>query len=138
MIIEQISEDDVKETKTGKKFVRVGIKVNGDWHNCTVWESQGDQLREIRTWNKGDNVDVVLFTENGRGDYADKVFNCFKLPTPLDLLIRRVTELESQMAILIPSAPSTVPAHAEVRTPDNDPPKDDEPTDDEPGDDMPF
>ena len=95
-------------------------------------------MREIRTWNKGDNVDVVLFTENGRGEYADKVFKCFKLPTGLDLLIRRVTELESQMAILIPSAPSTVPAHAEVRTPDNDPPKDDEPTDDEQGDDLPF
>lgn len=87
--LEKVAIKDEKNDRRGKPFNYVGICIEGTWHNSTIYNK--DDLALLK---QGASIDVILFTEQGAGDYAGKTFNKFKFPTETDKLKIRVDHLE--------------------------------------------
>jgi hypothetical protein len=76
--------------KNGKPFWRVGIqtdKTGDDWYSTITYDAKSREMQ----LSEGQEVELVFEEKNG--------FKNFKLPSKLDLLEIRVTELEKKLGM---------------------------------------
>ena len=80
-----------------KQVWDVGIQVNGDWINGTIWnESEIEPFKEC----KGTEIELNFYDDQGSGKYEGRVFHKFKFLTPKevsDRLIKRIEALEERV-----------------------------------------
>lgn len=107
----KIEQTNIGDIKTGEKNGRTwsltpcGLKINGQWYNASFFnDKEVEQFKKIQA---GDDIDLILYKEK----YKDKEYDKFKFPTELDLLKRRVDNLEQLAGIkdLQPNKPEEAP-----------------------------
>lgn len=92
-----LDEISCKETKTSKKnnksYCSVGIKIGGKWYNGVMW---GDQIDIAKQWKERDSIILAFFQEEWEGKMQSK----FKLPTKVDMLSQRMTNMEAELKLI--------------------------------------
>jgi len=88
-LIEQVKIKESKPDKRGKEYNGVGIFIKGVWYNSTIYNKQ-----DLALLKQGASLNLILYTEQGTGDYAGRTFSKFKFPTETDKLKIRVDHLE--------------------------------------------
>ena len=90
-LIEVVNIKDPKSgSKNGKdwKLWNAGIKVNGEWHNTTLWtEEDVEKLKGM----EGKTTDLYFFKEQYNGTEYDK----FRIPKQVELMDIRVSRMEA-------------------------------------------
>lgn len=95
----KIEQTNLGDIKTGEKNGRTwsltpcGLKIGGKWYNASFFNDKDvDRFKKIK---QGDDIDLILYKE----EYNGKEYDKFKFPTELDLLKRRVDNLEQLAGI---------------------------------------
>jgi hypothetical protein len=82
--VEQVSSKTMTSKKTGKDFISVGLKIDGEWYNGFGKEGVTDK------WEEGMELTGIELYENG--DYKNWRF--VSIYDRMDALEKRVDELE--------------------------------------------
>lgn len=108
--LEQVNKKETKKDKRGKHYKPVGIKIEGVWYNNILYDKD-----EIESLIDGAEVVLILYEEDGTGDYAGKKFNKFRFPSKLDLLELRVAKLEELCDVDASSKSEVLPSDGEAQ-----------------------
>ena len=91
-IFDSVKNKDEITDKRKKKFNPVGIQIAGKWYNNIIYNP--DELKQLKA---GMKVSLILYQEQGTGNYADRTFDKFKFPSKVDLMETRLDRLEQAM-----------------------------------------
>ena len=89
-LIEKVSIGSSKEGETNNrkwKVTNVGIKIAGEWHNAGIFNEMDIDMIKA---HEGKELAVELFQE----EYNGKMYNKFKTISILELLEKRIEDLE--------------------------------------------
>lgn len=74
VIIQELNSKEIKTHTNGKKFMNCGIKVDGKWHNGSMWESDIQRFQRLK---QGDEIILDFYTTERDG----KTYDNFRLPS---------------------------------------------------------
>jgi len=97
--IEQVNIKDPKPwSKNGKQgqFWGVGLRINGNWYNTTIWNESG--LQVFKTLKGGDKMVLELFQEESKNG---KMYPKFKFPDEVEILSGRMDKMAEFIKALI-------------------------------------